>query len=229
MNTNTVRFSSVALPILALILVGPPTIAHAQSGEIGNYCVQDYLPGAGCTANDMSIQEIDVVSVINSCLDTPVGQATVVFDVTFNTAQPDRYDIGLFMALDGGSALTGNNCLHDFLDGTLTTTPTYGDQNADTVPDIYNGPWWDADSDTCGDMEGQTQAIKTLQQVTLSCGDNDGNGLADVHVCWSWDNNTNTTCSGLADAYPGTSSKCDCSFVDMGIPVPVELMSFGVQ
>ena len=37
---------------------------------------------------------------------------------------PDRYDIGLYLALDGGSALSGDSCFHDFLEPPLTAAPT---------------------------------------------------------------------------------------------------------
>jgi uncharacterized repeat protein (TIGR01451 family) len=200
-------------------LLATPGIGQAQSGEIGNFCVQDYQPGAGCTANDVRIEALTVVSVVEDCLTGVVGETEVVFETLVSSAgSPDRYDVGLFLALDGGSALSGDVCYHDYLDPPLTPTPVYGDKNGDLINDLDGGPWWDGDTDTCGDIESNTQVFKTLPALRFACIDANGDGSADVSVCTSWDNNAGTLCSSVVDAFPGTNSKCSCADVELGIP-----------
>jgi uncharacterized repeat protein (TIGR01451 family) len=191
-------------------------------GETGDFCVRDYRSGAVCVANDVRIEALTVVSVVESCVTGVVGETEVVFETLVSAdGSPDRYDVGLFLALDGGSARDGDSCFHDYLEPPLTTTPTYGDKNLDTIPDVFDGPWWDDDGDTCGDIETNTQVIKTLPPLRFKCIDNNGDGSADVSVCTSWDNNDNTACNSIAEAFPGTNSKCSCAGVELGIvPAP---------
>jgi hypothetical protein len=122
------------------------------------------------------------------------------------------------MALDGGEALSGDSCFHDYLEPPITTTPIYSDHNSDTIPDIYESDWWNGESnrpaDTCGDIASDTQVFWVTQQITVKCNDLDGNGAADISVCTSWDNNDQTNCNSVVLAVPGTGSKCSCSTVN---------------
>ena len=205
-----------ALLVLALVWVAP-TVARAQTG---NFCVRDFQPGAVCTANDVRIQALNLVSVVETCAAGVPGEAEAVFDVFVSAVgAPERYDIGLFVALDGGSARDGDVCFHDYLQPPLTPTPTFGDKNGDGVPDVDNGPWFDADADQCGDINAGTQVFKTVQ-LRVVCVDLNGNGTVDASACTSWDNNAVTNCTGLSDAFPGTNAKCGCGRVETGIPLP---------
>jgi uncharacterized repeat protein (TIGR01451 family) len=205
--------------LIAIILIASPEGAIGQ--ETGNYCLQDFLAGARCTANDVRLEQLTAVTVVEECLAGVSGETEVIFQAMVSAeGSPNRYDIGIFLALDGGSALTGDSCYHDYLPSPLTSTPTYGDANGDTIPDILNGPWWNGESDpsdVCGDIETNTQVLKTLPSLRFACVDNNGDGSADVSVCASWDNNANTTCTGSLDAFPGTNSKCGCGEVELGI------------
>jgi uncharacterized repeat protein (TIGR01451 family) len=214
--------STAALALSCLVVPQP---AAAQSGETGNVCVRDYRSGAVCTANDVRIEQLVVSEVVEDCTEGTVGEAIIVFEMLVSAeGSPNRYDIGAFLALDGGSALSGDNCYHDFLNPPLTTTPTFGDQNNDLIDDIYNGPWSNLEpgdaSDTCGDIQGGTQVIKTLEPLTVACVDSNFDGSVDVSVCASWDNNTNGTCTGITGAFPGTNSKCGCGLLELGIDLP---------
>jgi uncharacterized repeat protein (TIGR01451 family) len=223
---ENLRLQMLAVWVLStLAAVALPSPAAAQ-GETGNVCVRDYRGGAVCTANDVRIEALDVVSVIEDCLTGTVGETEVVFRALISSAgSPNRYDIGVFLALDGGSARDGDQCYHDFLSGPLTATPTYGDANSDSIPDLTDGPWWNGgtDADQCGDIEASTQLFKTLPPLRFACVDTNGDGSADVSVCTSWDNNTGSTCNSVTDAFPGTTSKCSCGVVELGIPPEPEL------
>jgi hypothetical protein len=203
------------LAVLAVALLPEP--AQAQ---LGNFCVRDFQPGAVCTANDVRVQALNLVSIIEDCPSGIPGSALATFEVFISAVgAPDRYDIGLFIALDGGSARDGNSCLHDYLEPPLTPTPAYGDSNGDGIPDLNGGPWWDADADACGDIQSNTQLFKRVTSLRVACVDTNGNGFVDASVCTSWDNNTGSICGGLPDAFPGTNAKCGCERVETGIPI----------
>jgi hypothetical protein len=206
-----------APPWLALVvLLAAPGVARAQTG---NVCVQDFLPGAVCTANDVRIQALNLVSIVETCAAGVPGEAEAVFDVFISASgSPERYDIGTFLALDGGSALSGDACFHDYLQPPLTPTPTFGDKNMDGIADVDGGPWLDADADQCGDISAGTQLFKMTPSIRVACVDTNNNGIVDASVCTSWDNNTGSVCSSLADAFPGTAAKCGCARVELGIP-----------
>ncbi|PWB68167.1 MAG: hypothetical protein C3F15_16930, partial [Holophagae bacterium] len=210
-----------AAALLLAALVAFPFAAHAQ--QTGNYCVQDFVPGATCTANDVRIELLRVVSVNESCTEGVYGQAEVVFEVLVSAAgSPNRYDIGLTLALDGGSALSGDNCFHDYLPPDLSATPTYGDANNDGIPDLSAPPWWDGEGqgDLCGDIASNTQVIKTLVAIRIACIDRTGDGIVDVSVGTSWRQNGLADCFGITQVYPGAPSKCSVSDISTGIPVP---------
>nr|NIO72721.1 hypothetical protein [Anaerolineae bacterium] len=214
------RVPLLVVALIAIILIASPEGAIGQ--ETGNYCVQDFRAGAGCTANDVRLEQLTAVTVIEECLAGVSGETEVIFQALVSAdGSPDRYDVGIFLALDGGSALTGDSCYHDYLQPPLTSAPTYGDANSDGVPDILNGPWWNGElvdpSDMCGDIETNSQVLKTLAPLRFACIDSNGDGSADISVCSSWDNNRNTTCTGSLDAFPGTNSKCGCGVVELGI------------
>jgi|GEM_PF-2462188 len=225
LTTRSGRLFLVAVAILLASLV-LPSVALAQ-GESGNVCVRDYRGGAVCTANDVRIEALTVTSVVEDCVSGTPGETEVVFETLVSSAgSPNRYDIGLFLALDGGSARDGDSCYHDFLSGPLTATPTYVEEDPMVngpgplgEETIIDGPWWDGagDGDLCGDIESNSRLRKTLPPLRFACIDNNGDGSADVSVCTSWDNNVGSTCNTVVDAFPGTNSKCSCSGVELGI------------
>ena len=193
-------------------------------------CVQNFSM-ATCDRNaDVVVDALNVVSVVDPCTSYADSAQVILDAVIHNVTSPgaSRQDIGLFVATNGGSALTGGSCLHDFLEPPVTTSPTYGDANGDSVQDIRNGDWFDAEPfamphDDCGDIAAGTEAIKSLlTEVTplpISCVDTNGNGQVDVDVCVSWSNGTMNDCSHLNDARPAGNLTCWCQRVDV-LPEP---------
>jgi hypothetical protein len=250
---SILAFGGLGAILLVGLFLGSAGVASAQNSEIGNVCVRDYQGGATCTANDVRFERLTPVQVIKGCNEEPnLGFTTVVFEGLVSAGgSPDRYDIGLFIALDGSShdpnidpsgqtlgALGGDSCYHTFLWGPQTATPSYTIDslplgNPDGILDtVVDGPWWNGqtDLDGCGDMETNTAVLTTLEQITVACVDNDGDGAADVSVCASWDNNTNSTCTGVTTAFPGTPSKCSCSTIQFDFtPTGLELGSASAE
>lgn len=232
-----ISLSRISLLGAILAASAVPLFAGGSPPEFGNVCVQDYQGGAVCTANDVRFESFVPFQVIEGCAEGTPGFATIVFEVVVSAdGSPDRYDVGMFIALDGLSALTGDNCFHDYLDPPITTTPTYGDVNTNGVPDIFNGPWVDLEpldgvADTCGDIETNTEIIKTLVAITIACVDTSipPDGIVDVSACASWDNQVDLNCSTVQQAFPGTPSKCSCVRLETGTEIPVELIGLTVQ
>jgi len=240
--------SAVAMVAALVALFGLVDTAQAQSGETGDRCVHYYQPGAVCTANDVRIKELTVVTLIESCAEGEYGWMEAIFRAHIAApGSPDRYDIGLFIALDGLDAkVSPGNCYHDYLEPPITPTPIYGDFNSDGIPDVYNlDPaflgYWNGETgdpnDTCGDIQTGTEIFKEiLIPLRLPCVDlwpvdRQGNplpdGIMDVGVCASWDNNQQNACAGIQGAFPGTNSKCGCERLNLtGVPMAVDLASF---
>jgi hypothetical protein len=201
--------------------------ASAQTGEQGSVCVHDFAPGISCDGTDVVVDDVVLGSVVSPC--GVSGQAQVVLEVVL-FANLGRYDIGTIVALDGNSALTGAQCWHDYLAAPLSTSPTYGDDYADGVPDILDGPWYNAEpfdpNDFCGDIAGSTQSIQSLKTtaspLTIECDDTNDDGTVDVSVCTSWRVGTTggqATCNALNEAVPSTSQRCSCARVEI-LPEP---------
>src|SRR6266545_668704 len=49
--------------IVLFTLWAAPETAHAQTG---NFCVRDFQPGAVCTANDVRIQALNLISIVEN-------------------------------------------------------------------------------------------------------------------------------------------------------------------
>src|SRR5262245_63474509 len=104
-------------------MVGPMRFALALalmiSGAVvvhGQTCVDD-LTGRvnNCTANDVTIATLQVRpgGVIDPC--SFVGDTAIVnVQATLVAGAAERYDIGIFLAGDGGNARTGT-CTHEYL------------------------------------------------------------------------------------------------------------------
>lgn len=138
--------------------------------------------------------------------------------MTVRTGATKRYDIGLFVATDGGSALSGNSCYHDFVQPASAVGPW----------DLYSGnPLTQLfkelegnKGDACGDVASADGDILYTfqQQVTILCTDANNDGVVDpISTGVSWDNNAGTTCNNVKGAVPGTGSKCRVESVVPGV------------
>lgn len=185
----------------------------AQSIETGNVCLSDYGAGS-CTAGDVTVDGASVTNTIEPCTfngDTGTYEVTWLLNSTANV----RYDLGLFVGLDGKSpiAADADECIH-------STLPNGSDEDGDFCMDITNaGNTW-------------TEVIT----MTISCNDSDGDGMVDESftACTSWEQNQGDACSDVTEAGTGTGSKCDCSDpVDLEIIIDpnlaVEYAAFDVS
>ena len=199
------------LLVTALFMVSFGGSAFAQ--DFDNNCLLAASGLDGCTANDFGITNIELLNVVTPC--TGEGTtATVSMRLTALVGSPQRYDIGYFINTDGsGDAINGTTCYHTYL------RPLADDTNSNYDP--ITGPYWQGEptdtADVCADSEGSNVDIifDTLNTFDIACVDTDNDGLVDVHACASYDNNQQNTCTGAADAVPGTPSKCGCTLVNL--------------
>ncbi|RPJ22808.1 MAG: hypothetical protein EHM35_17880, partial [Planctomycetaceae bacterium] len=192
----------VTLIVLVALVTAAQWAAAQTPGinyEEGNVCLQDYLAGAVCTAEDVRIASISP-TIQEVCL-LAGDVVTAEFTVRLVTGATDRYDIGLFVATDGGSAMSGDSCYHDFL------------QPATAGPWDFATTYRNTDGDMCADTrQTDPDVYYTFQQeLQILCADANGDGVVDpFSTCTSWDNNAGTACLDVTDAVPGTGSKCRC-------------------
>lgn len=181
-------------------------------------CVTQANPSVtNCTANDIAISYTSNPTVSDGCInssDTVVAQLTA----QITSSSPDRYDIGMWLALDGGSALNSNLCVRDILQPATVAAGTVGP---------FNDPYARLDGDTCGDSPKSSVSTYTMPfLVNVPCSDQvvsaitGQNGWIDLGQCGSWDNNAGTTCNNSTQALPGTAAKCRCERADSTIPGP---------
>jgi len=254
---STTRLSWVLVAIIALLCAGctatevaPPAIAPAPPAQVAGVlptCMNDVFGGdTNCTANDVRVSQYTLVEGPKECL--PGEKIQIKLQAELVAGAEDRYDVGLFIAQDGGKALTGT-CYRDYLappllssgydPGKLFVQPA-GD---DPINYTGGGPFLtaEAEEDLCGDIE---QGIHTFRDVgekpsnadtgpvwvDVVCQDNvgatvgsDPDGVADVGTCVSWDNGSNAkpACTKLEDTKPNNKAKCNCSYVQIaGLTVP---------
>ena len=233
---------------LALGLLGAST---ASATHVTDGCMQDiynaYNGGQNltCTANDVQLANVINVNIIDDGCAFPGD--TVTFDADYEillTAQ-ERHDIGLYLAEDGGDALSGT-CeiatlpLITDLDGTGDelggidnggkTGACTGDNtqpcNEDTDCEVAGGSCEALGpeiQDSCGDIDNAPNPIlTTINNLTIACIDNDFDGFVDLPNCTSWRQpGANELCLSPLYAFPGAPSKCRCDIINITeIPVP---------
>lgn len=200
--------------MLAILLISVRLVSSYTEGAAPVACM-NVTP---CTANDVRIKNIYLTTLTTpACLDDGTGTlyADVLMRAEIQTGATDRYDIGLWVALEGGSANTGSSCYHGIL------TPLENPPTTSFLAD--GGPYRNTDGDYCGDTKQNDGLVYAyLQPLKIKCQDATGDGLVDdISTCTSWDNNANTTCANVAGAVPGTGSKCYCGTAPITPPIVV--------
>lgn len=184
----------------------------SQAFPVDQCAAERYGSNLVCNAQDVSITGIAVVpGSPTKC----VGGSTYTadLDITINFAQPDRFDVGIFLAQDGNAP--------EYLIGS-------GGSSSCTVGILPNpsidptSPFLDLDpaggTDTCGDGDptisgGTGSGVVRMSSVPVACkATNLSNGNLFIPFVVSWDNTASPTgelCNTIADPYPNTKSKCN--------------------
>ena len=190
--------------MVLLALFAGAQVASAQGpteGVTGVACMNT----SPCTAGDTRIADITVLNVA-ACLDDGNGNlyADVIMKAHLQSTADQRYDIGLWVALDGGAQ-------HRAGQPVLPRDPATA-RASGHFQCRRRIPFHDLDGDYCGDIQKtDPDAYATLQTLKIKCTDTSGTGLVNsISTCTSYDNNAGTQCSSIAGAVPGTGSKCKC-------------------
>jgi len=216
-------------PLLLCVVAVGGLLVGAQPAS-AQTCIQDVWQAHGngqnltCTANDVTLSEatnIDIITggqcapevpggpVVCKCFANGLVTFTADFrmDLTANT----RYDIGFYIATDGGGA-----------DGALTgqctaTAALAGNTQQGTFINL------DASPDLCGDITGPlgttNNPVFVRHQVTTQC-EAGPSGQLELDFCTTWRQpGSNQVCLGTGngtttnDAFPGSPSKCNCGLL----------------
>src|SRR5262249_29356680 len=144
-----------------------------------NNCVDDITGRVNqCTANDVRIAS---ATLTDNPLPICAPGQTIVVNVRWElvAGASERYDIGLYVAKDGGAARTGQ-CNLDYLPAPLA--PSVGTCAPGTVvPD--GGPYYHGEctggnatpTDQCGDLQQGVSNFR-YDTVTIKCNDFNGDG-----------------------------------------------------
>jgi hypothetical protein len=218
--------------VYLLIFVGLIIAAQLASAATTDLCIQDNWADHGntqnltCTANDVRIAEVTNICVgdccqKDGCQPSCIKDQNVTFTADFKVelTAKERYDIGLYIGsqsstVNSKGVLTGT--CNDFIITPSEETcknPPCDSSNTTifTQLDSITQP-----TDTCGDIQSNTKTstlynpqLLNLTVTTLCEGDESGH--LKLPNCTSWrTSGQNDICTGTAEAYPGSPSKCNC-------------------
>ena len=185
----------------------PTSGGQTQSDQVCMATASGFTPPLNCTANDVSVAQTTSLNVVDDCA-FPGDTATISFVAQFVSTATSRYDVGVWVAQDGGNAQTGTCSVSNF---PASPTPPWINLEAGNQP-----------TDICGDITKNGSPIySSIQSIKVTCNDTNGDGNLDINTCLSWDNSpNNTTCTQPIQSKPGTTSKCYCQALP-GIAISV--------
>ena len=214
--------------LVFLVTVLVPQAAVAQERN----CIDD-LTGIKntCVADDVWLSYLRNAEGL-TCM--PGESVTLNLEAWLLATSLERYDIGLFLALDGGAGDTGT-CQHYYLPPPLAVGGTCSVSGGGCTKDVDcpegeacaggydpqggSGPYYDAEPedarDECGDLEPGVDTHLFLDPVTVPCLDSDGDGYLDIGTAVSWDDERSHSCASVDDAVPHGPEKCRYRTMDV--------------
>jgi hypothetical protein len=152
----------------------------------------------------------------------------VTLDATIRIEGP-RFDLGWYVATDGGDAMNGKCVLNDLHTGgsyPLVSPSNNATAVGKTVWSVVDG----GDDDKCGDVflpSNETVAnMRTpfVMNSTLTCTDENDDGFMDIAVCFTWRSAQHNGVCDPKNNIPGAAtSGCYCTRYDIpNIPVGPE-------
>lgn len=183
-------------------------------------CLADAFGGdPGCTANDVRIANLTLVSGPTGCINLEEISIEVRAELEAS-GHNERQDIGIYIANDGGDAKASNGtCFRDYLHP-VSVNNTVLDLTSGDGP-FYNTEVAKDPDDLCGDLRGGMPTYFNFI-ANITCRDEDEDGEVDVGYCISWDQSKSDggsrkpSCLDLEDTASGTSSKCKCESINIG-------------
>jgi hypothetical protein len=209
---------------------GVKMLSHA--GSFDGCMVERYnltkpanVDSLNCTANDVQLAQYTLISGPTSCVEGE--DITVTLLGQFIATSDQRWDVGVFVATDGGNANSvGGSCYNDYLHP-VSADNTDLDITSGLGP-FYNGEFSEDPTDSCGDIEQAKNTFFQTAPITIKCQDSDDDGTADVNSCTVWANSRSNgdnkpSCTSELDTTAETSAKCTCGNVEIsGLKVPLD-------
>lgn len=155
----------------------------------------------------------------------PGEQITLSIDGTIRM-EGSRSDLGWYVAVDGGDAMNGKCVLNGLQKG---STYDMVDPN-DNTTSVGKVAWTadqGGDDDECGDvvLKGSSADVMRFPFVvnsTLTCADENDDGILDIAVCFTWSNKENNDmCTISTNAPTAATGSCYCTRYDV-LNVPVK-------
>ncbi|MGD9030681.1 MAG: hypothetical protein PVG25_12810, partial [Anaerolineae bacterium] len=210
-----------AWPVLSGMLAeGGGPLAALSGGTVSECMVARYNAVYGksedslnCTSNDVRLASWELISGPTTCL--PGEVISIGVKGQFVAGAGERYDVGVFMAVDGGNANSlGGQCYQDFLH------PVSDDNTGLDLTGGF-GPYYNAEitedpGDECGDIRQNESTFHTFSMVSVVCQDSDNNNVADISTCTVWANSKSDgsankpSCIDESDVTAQTKAKCTC-------------------
>ena len=176
----------------------------------------------GCTANEVQAVATDVEGP-QFCEIGSTVTVNVTASISFNA---DRYDVGLYTytgspdAYTDDSAVTGDKCAFQLLSDQCPLANENTTENG-----VYN-----TDGDECCDVVAQSgytlDGFRFQDNLEVPCvSARDDTRLA-LQTCFTWRQGADgSDCPANASlplySWPGTSAKCECTFIFLNITVEV--------
>lgn len=187
---------------------------HAQGGS----CPPDFGNGRLCTSNDFTVTGV-VVSGPDECTEGETISIDLLVGLTSTANQ--RYDVGLFVAENGGEVIGGSSCSFTSLNPQTDVDALFSGTDPAGL-----GPFRDLEGDACGDVQASDgENFRRFSLPAVLCRDTDGDGDVDINGLVVWSQNANQdVCSNPSDPanfFPDQSSKCQLA-PDYNLPITVE-------
>ncbi|BAI80621.1 hypothetical protein DEFDS_1152 [Deferribacter desulfuricans SSM1] len=210
------------IPILKLILI----VLFSLIYNLNNVFSYDYevtaannLTCAGSRTNqDLNCNAGEFTTIVDilttgkstTCVEGQSLSIDIILTLKDNKAE--RYDIGFFV---------GENNNDPRLQTGQCSVATF-----DSNQRIFDS-WIDVDHDSCSDFEKNGNSTVKVNNVIVSCIDNDGDGSLDVPytVVYQQNKNNSLNCSGPQNVSSGSKSKCNFGYAAINdiivLPKPI--------
>jgi hypothetical protein len=185
-------------------------------------CLQDNWSAAGnddeviCATKDVYLEAIKLRSPPMTCkLDESI---TISFDGSIRMMKARKFDVGFYVATDGGDALTGTCAVTG-----LQSSKTYKVVDKAGSKNVVGSVFWKtdgADGDECGDVFPTVDAssidMPVAVDLTVPCKDDNEDGILDVAICFTWKCDTTNNVCTISKNIPGSATQsCFCTRYDI--------------
>jgi hypothetical protein len=194
-------------------------------------CLQDNWSAAGkpgelvCATKDVYLEAIKVKEPKKCSVDDTI---TISIDGSIRMLKSLKYDVGYYIATDGGDALTGKCSVNGLQSGNdYTVVDKAGSSKlVGSVAWTTNG----ADGDACGDVFTTADAsnidLPVAMDLTVPCKDENEDGILDIAICFTWKCDTTNGLCTISKNIPGAlTESCFCTRYDIpGVDVDTPLI-----